>query len=342
MAITSGSCLEVGTPEQTPLSQPPASPYSPHPFWSEKAKAEMELAHARPPTLDEEAKRVGSGVARRPLDLETRARGSTEVRVDEEVKEPTYDLRDGGAEGVPGLTKAILDVNRDTDKGRALGPRESTMLTLPEVGLGRSLVRSPSDCQGAIAYPTEGNAHKILETAHEQVSAAAVQLSPKPAVQLSPKPAVQLSPRPGVQRSLQPSAPTSPRPGVQASPDTRFRVEGSASEDQLLEITKLRSLVEHLSDRLERFEEAKSFGSASSGRVRSSDLEATAQVLEELTRPLSIPPLPCSSLQPDFRQFSFDESSGLPGFGFRQPAHALWHDSGHRSPLDSARLLFRL
>ena len=227
-----------------PLSQPPASPYSPHPFWSEKAKAEMELAHARPATLDEEAKRLGSGVARRPLDLETRAKGSTEVRVDEEVKEPTYDLRDGGAEGFPRKNKAIIDVNSDTDQGGALGPRESTMLTLPEVGLGRSLVRSPLDPQGAIAYPTEGNAEKILETAHEQVSAAAVQLSPKPAVQLSPKPGVQMSP--------QPAAPTSPRPGVQVSPDTRFRVEGSASEDQLLEITKLRSLVEHLSRGLKR------------------------------------------------------------------------------------------
>ena len=48
------------TPDQTPMSQPPqSSPFSPHPFWSEKAKAEAELAQARPSSLDDAAKKTG-------------------------------------------------------------------------------------------------------------------------------------------------------------------------------------------------------------------------------------------------------------------------------------------
>ena len=101
---------------------------------------------------------------------------------------------------------------------------------------------------------------------------------------------------------------------------------GLPSEDHLLEITKLRSLVEHLSERLERFEEGKSFGSASSGAIRSIDLEGPARVSDDRTRPPNIPSLPLFNSRLDSRQFSFEDPSltflsppnsipKVPGFG---------------------------
>ena len=40
LPASSGGAVIVYTPEQTSLSKPPSSPYSPHPFWSEEARAE--------------------------------------------------------------------------------------------------------------------------------------------------------------------------------------------------------------------------------------------------------------------------------------------------------------
>ena len=78
-----------GTPEEMQSPESVAA----HPFWSDKAKLEVALAKARPPTLDHEALRFaheGDGVER-PIDLEERAQRQREVKLDEEYLEPSYD-----------------------------------------------------------------------------------------------------------------------------------------------------------------------------------------------------------------------------------------------------------
>ena len=102
-------------------------------------------------------------------------------------------------------------------------------------------------------------------------------------------------------------------------------------EDHILEITKLRSLVEHLSDRLDKCEEAQSFGSASRGRIKSSDLEHAPAPEDLMTRPLRVPPLPIVQTPPAFRQFSFDEPPVLPQFGLQPFSGAIL--AGSRSSL---------
>ena len=113
----------------------------------------------------------------------------------------------------------------------------------------------------------------------------------QPAVEaLVPYEAGQLS---GVQlEAVEPSELQPVQIGTSKPKSSETRPMVFPSEDHLLEITKLRSLVEHLSDRLEKFEEGKSFGSASSGRVKSVDLEGPARGSDEGTRPPQVPSLP--------------------------------------------------
>ena len=112
------------TPEQTPSSRAPQSPHSPHPFWSEKAKAEAELAQARPSTLDDEARRLQTANVARPLSLEGPIRPRGEVRVDEEVKEPAYTLMGSSTPQV--LGKGSLE----PPPPGSMIPRESAVLAL--------------------------------------------------------------------------------------------------------------------------------------------------------------------------------------------------------------------
>ena len=121
---------------------------------------------------------------------------------------------------------------------------------------------------------------------------------------------------------------------VQADPGSaESRLGLGAPEDHLFVIAKLKSLVEHLSDRLEKCEEARSFGPASSGRVRSSDPEGAAPTMDDVIRPPQVPPLPVHHvLDPDLRQFSFEDHAVLPGFGFRSPVGALPVNVGHGTP----------
>ena len=80
--------------EGEPKSEEPEemTPVSAHPFWSDKAKAELALAQARPSDLDTEAKRFADGKfeGSRPVDLEERQRSRQEVRVDDMIRDPDY------------------------------------------------------------------------------------------------------------------------------------------------------------------------------------------------------------------------------------------------------------
>ena len=197
------------TPEQTPSSRAPQSPYRPHPFWSEKAKAEAELAQARPSTLDDEARRLQTANVARPLSLEGPIRPRGEVRVDEEViKEPAYTLM--GSSTLQVLEKALWSRGDGPACGSALNDLSGIIVPM-----------------GTTSGAAEG-----------AVQPAAEALVPYEAGQLSG-----VQPQPVKPSKLQPvqigiSKPKSSEAGPMAFP----------SEDHLLEITKLRSLVEHLSD----------------------------------------------------------------------------------------------
>ena len=285
-----GSMGGEATPDQTPMSQPPqSSPFSPHPFWSEKAKAEAELAQARPSSLDDAAKKLASSTPRRPPELDAKIRIGSEVRVDEEVREPDY--RDA---------LAPPHVNRN--------PLRPSRIDVPRFfrgtwwqGNDRGLYLSPPsvDSRGPIGLMKEQLALPNVRDGREILS--------------------------GSERSELP---------VQASPGSaESRLGLGTPEDHLFEIAKLKSLVEHLSDRLEKCEEARSFGSASSGRVRSSDPEGAAPTMDDVIRPPRVPPLPVHHvLDPDLRQFSFEDHAVLPGFGFRSPVDALPFNVGHGTP----------
>ena len=94
-----------GTPEEMQSPESVAA----HPFWSDKAKLEVALAKARPPTLDHESLRFaheGDGVER-PIDLEERAQKKQEVKLDEEYLEPSYDSPPTGP--LHGATSSVME-----------------------------------------------------------------------------------------------------------------------------------------------------------------------------------------------------------------------------------------
>ena len=248
---SSGIALGDGTPEQTPHSHPPSSPFSPHPFWSEKAKAEAELAFARPSSLDEEAKKLAQGPPQRPAGLDHGPRLRSGVTVDEEIKEPRREMLSVPPQ--PEGQCAIEDGQLAIQAG-AMVSGGSTALALPSAGTFQPAASSRSDLSGPMVS-TQSTGEQVQRTVTE------------PSVEI-----------------VQPEARSS----------RELYVPGASPDDHLFEITRLRSLVEHLSERLEKCEEAKSFGSASSGRVQPSDLEAAAQAAAETFRPPRLPLLPSS------------------------------------------------
>ena len=146
------------TPEQTPSSRAQKSPFSPHPFWSEKAKAEAELAQARPAPSDEEARKIRPGNVARPASLEVRGAARIQIRVEEETREPSYT-----PSGSPMPKESGAEESVQRNPGAVIS-RESTVLALPDVGMedsrgtmawqgeiaGDGCTRAPSDVQSGL------------------------------------------------------------------------------------------------------------------------------------------------------------------------------------------------
>ena len=230
-----------------------SSPASAHPFWSPRARAEIELKNARPKALEDDEKRLGGREAdavQRPQDLEDRSSSRKEVRVDDREVEPDYspfsgvtsraeggsarEVRESGAAESPVGQPAV-----SAGSELAQGPG-------PQVALGQdSLDLGPraTFCPGPLALPDqEGQAEpgaRGMQSEHGEGSV------PWTVQELKSRSATSVGQRENV------------------------------AADADLELVRMRSLVEHLVDRLEKVEgDRASFGSASSGKLGWVDFQA--------------------------------------------------------------------
>ena len=355
-------------PERDPNSPPSAEGVTEaHPFWSERAKAEVELQKARPQGLDE-------------------ARRIPEVKVDDTVLEPSYELESGGkGRGAPASSDVIRAASGRADshgpRGRggliqekveeatsmssetgegpttyepmdwmSMSPMKleanlNTMMNdakrpkLPENNLPANrrplLEREPglrSDTDEAAdetSASQEVRNLSVSEVLDPRVVRASREVGPRAGDPLTSLETLEVfttvrdgaserrvpnrshleadvsSARVGTERDESVSEGTARR-SIPLSPEAQRSQKSSAYEiedplDHQFELARLRSLVEHLNDRLERAEAerstrgSRSFGSASSGR-RLEDQEIKGQRVNFQTSegyPLPpVPPLP--------------------------------------------------
>ena len=352
-------------PERDPDSPPSAEGVTEaHPFWSERAKAEVELQKARPQGLDE-------------------ARRIPEVKVDDTVLEPSYELESGGkGRGAPVSSDVIRAASGRADshgpRGRggliqekveeatrmssetAEGPTTyepmdwmsmspmkpeanlKTMMNdakrpkLPENDLpaNRRLLlerepglRSDTDeaTDGASAAQEVRN-FSVSEVLDPRVVRASREVGPRAGDPLTSLETLEVfttvgdgaserrvpnrshleadvsSARVGTERAESASEGTARR-SIPLSPEAQRSQKSSAYEiedplDQQFELARLRSLVEHLHDRLERAEAdrstrgSRSFGSASSGRRLEEQELKGKRVNFQTSEGYPLPPVP--------------------------------------------------
>ena len=256
------------------------------PFWSPRAKAEAELHYARPKHLAEEERRRGEtvldGIAR-PSSLAEKIEETSEAKMSELAAEPTYSPASRLGSGVE-IKASAEDAQEET-----------SLVPYVPSHLGR---RSSQEAVPGDEQPHgEGRSPRSAGTQGTEM----VPSSPQPEVGVPPEdrgvlalqdvpPQTGMVPPQGLPAILGPRSSRSqggtaleledrrPEAHVQRIEDSvqegRSRSdEGSmgvaAVADTEFELIRMRSLVEHLADRLEKVEggRAASFGSASSGRL---------------------------------------------------------------------------
>ena len=231
----------------------PSSPELAHPFWSPKAQAEVALQNARPRSLEEEERRLGgrdTATVPRPYGLEERARRPPEVKVDDREMEPDYSPFSQppptSMSELPGAELANMGEAKLFPVGQPEGNAGSDLTSglenaVPQ-GLRAAVLSSPGETSGS----------RPLVLSDQQVLPSTGAVKEDGGVE-------QLGELINVQN-------------VQSQGSRVERVAYESREvpvETELELAQMRSLVEHLVDRIERVEadKAASFGSASSGRL---------------------------------------------------------------------------
>ena len=223
--------------DDTLLQAAEKSQASMNPFWSPKAQAKFQLQSARPGDLDEQARRIQSMRTSTEMTNDEEQRHRREIRVDEAVTEPLYSprSREGGLSGTAGLSPPPPQTRLE-DREPVGQPPGSMASQEPICGATR--VSDRPDLGNDQGEPdTAVVSHRGSRSHENQGGTGRVE--------------EQMVQDTGVSRQVMGSL----------EPQSILN-----TEDQTLELIRMKSLVEHLTERLERVEEGRSFDSASSGR----------------------------------------------------------------------------
>ena len=243
---------------------PPNEAPSVSPFWSPKMMAEAELRRARPRDLDDAIVRMGSPQldgGTRPRSLEEVEQRATEVRVDDSVMDPAYSsmfssMFKSGEMPVPDQSQSPAQ-DRAPDQDDAAGPG------------GRSVEGHISPGPAGSGLGVSQGADQVLDpNSGKALSAGSLELGEQgPSPDAGGRVDVEQA---GSSSSLEARVPAERAEigAVERKLEARLETE--------LELTRMRSLVEHLTDRLDRVEceRAASVGSASSGKLGWVDYQA--------------------------------------------------------------------